>query len=70
MNKIEIGQMIENRRDALSLKQEDLAEMTGISSKTIYLVESGKGNPTIDSLHKLLEILGLEISVDIKKPAE
>ena len=67
MNKIEIGHIVQNRRSALSIKQEDLAEMTGITSKTIYLIESGNGNPSIDTLNKLLETLGLEISSDIKK---
>lgn len=67
MDKIEIGHIIQNRRNSLFIKQEDLAEMTGISSKTIYLIESGNGNPSIDTLNKLLETLGLEIAMDIKK---
>ncbi len=70
MNKIEIGKLIQERRDLLSIKQEDLSEMTGITSKTIYLIESGKGNPSLDTLNKLLEVLGLELSVDIKKVTE
>ena len=67
MNKEEIGHIIQNRRNALSIKQEDLAEMTGITSKTIYLIENGKGNPSFDTLNKLLDVLGFEISIDIKK---
>lgn len=67
MNKIEIGEMIQKRRDSLSIKQEDLSEMTGITSKTIYLIENGKGNPSFDTLNKLLDVLGFEISIDIKK---
>jgi DNA-binding phage protein len=41
--------------------------MTGVTSKTIYLIESGNGNPSIDTLTKLLDTLGLEITIDIKK---
>lgn len=67
MNKLEIGKTIQKRREKLSLKQEDVAEMTGITSKTIYLIETGKGNPSINTLTKLMEVLGLEINVDIKK---
>jgi len=70
MNKTEIGHIIQKRRDFLSLKQEDLSEMAGITSKTIYLIENGKGNPSIDTLQKLLEVLGLEIVIDIKKMSE
>ncbi len=67
MNKIEIGEIIQKRRDFLSIKQEDLSEMTGITSKTIYLIENGKGNPSFDTLNKLLDVLGFEITIDIKK---
>ena len=66
MNRLEIGYLIQKRRSTLSIKQEDLAEMTGITSKTIYLIESGNGNPSIDILNKLLDILGLEIFIEIK----
>ena len=67
MDKVNIGHIILKRRNSLSLKQEDLAEMTGVTSKTIYLIESGNGNSSIDTLTKLLDTLGLEITIDIKK---
>ncbi|CAN5272590.1 hypothetical protein BH11BAC5_BH11BAC5_21650 [soil metagenome] len=67
MKNIEIGKLIQARRNALSLKQEDLSEMTGITSKTIYLIESGKGNPSLDTLKKMLDVLGLDIVIEIKK---
>jgi DNA-binding XRE family transcriptional regulator len=66
MDSNNLGLFMQQRREELSLKQEDLAEMTGISSKTIYLIESGKGNPSINTLRKILEILGLEIAVQIR----
>lgn len=70
MTKTEIGEMIQNRRDSLSLNQGDLAEMTGITSKTIYLIENGKGNPSVDTLKKILDVLGLDLFIDIKKTGE
>ncbi|MBI3883777.1 MAG: helix-turn-helix transcriptional regulator [Sphingobacteriales bacterium] len=70
MDKNTIAHIIQERRDYLLLKQEDLAEMTGVTSKTIYLIESGKGNPSLDTLQKILEVLGLSLSVQIKKTAE
>lgn len=66
MNRIEIGQIIQQRRVGLSLNQEDLAEMTGITTKTIYSIENGKGNPSLSTLSKLLEVLGLDITVQVK----
>ncbi|WP_162923513.1 helix-turn-helix transcriptional regulator [Arachidicoccus soli] len=38
------------RREFLSLKQEDLAEMAQVTIKTIYMIESGKGNPGFGTL--------------------
>lgn len=67
MNKTEIGKIIAQRRESLSLKQEDLAEMAGITAKTIYLIESGKGNPSLKTLEQIMTVLGLAITVDIKR---
>ncbi len=67
MNKVQIGNVLKIRREKLSLKQEDLSEMTGLTTKTIYLIENGKGNPSLRTLKILLEVLGLEMTVDIKK---
>jgi len=66
MSKKEIGEIIQKRRTYLSLKQEDLAEMSQISPKSIYLLEQGKGNPSIDTLNKIFEVLGLEFLIRIK----
>ena len=70
MNKQEIGNLIQFRRSFLSMNQEDLAELTGITTKTIYLVENGTGNPAISTLEKILDVLGLELSVQVKKTIE
>jgi len=70
MTKQEIGNFIQSRRSALSMNQEDLAELTGITTKTIYLVENGRGNPSLATLEKILDVLGLELSVHIKKTVE
>jgi len=63
----EIGAIIQQRREFLSLKQEDVAEMGNVTPKTIYLVERGKGNPSIETLQKILNVLGLEILIQIKQ---
>jgi transcriptional regulator with XRE-family HTH domain len=62
-----IGAIIQQRREFLSLKQEDVAEMGNVTPKTIYLVEHGKGNPSIETLQKILNVLGLEILIQIKQ---
>ena len=61
-----IGKIILERRNALSLNQQDLAEMANVTIKTIYAIENNKGNPTIEVLKKILSVLGLEMKVQIK----
>ena len=67
MSRQKIGAIIQQRREFLSLKQEDVAEMGNVTPKTIYLVERGKGNPSIETLQKILNVLGLEILIQIKQ---
>lgn len=63
----EIAKTIGNRRASLRLRQEDLAEMSGVATKTIHSVEAGTSNPSLETLLKLANILGLEIVVQVKK---
>jgi transcriptional regulator with XRE-family HTH domain len=62
-----IGETIRSRRQFLDLRQEDLAEMSGIATKTIHLIESGAGNPSVETLEKLATVLGMELTLQIKK---
>jgi len=63
----ELGKAIKFRREFLNLRQEDLAEMSGITIKTIHLIESGKGNPALATLQKIATVLGMEFSLQVKK---
>ena len=56
-----IGDYIKNRRNTLRLQQKDLAELSGVSLRTIIQIENGTGNPSIDTLNKLTKVLGVEI---------
>lgn len=62
-----MGKSMKFRREFLHLRQEDLAEMSGITSKTIHLIETGTGNPSIETLEKLAAILGMELLLQVKK---
>jgi DNA-binding XRE family transcriptional regulator len=66
----EIGTIIQQRREILFLKQEDLSEMAGVTTKTIYMIEKGKGNPSVLTLQKLFSILGLQMYVQVKRTEE
>ena len=63
----EIGKIIRERRTFLDVKQADLAEISGVAIKTIYAIESGKANPSAETLIKLLRVLGMEINIRIRK---
>ncbi|WP_431216147.1 helix-turn-helix domain-containing protein [Puia sp. P3] len=67
MNITQIGEEIKVRRQFLNLRQEDLAEMSGIATKTIHLIETGSGNPSVETLEKLATVLGMELILRIKK---
>lgn len=64
---IEIGKKIRERRNTLRITQPHLAEMAGISESTLHRIENGKANPTIKVLNQIVDILGLEITLDVKK---
>jgi len=66
MKKEEIGAFFKFRREFIKLKQEDLAAMSGVTSRTIHNIESGEGNPSISTLEKLAEVLDLELVVKVK----
>ena len=56
---------IKKIRGDLSLTQMELAAQSGISLPTIQNIESGKANPSLEILTKVLKVLGLEIKVSV-----
>ncbi len=54
---------LKERREALGVTQEILADISGVSLRAIKQFESGEGNPTLHTLSKLAEALGLEVSL-------
>ncbi len=62
-----IGKSIKERRKELGITQPLLADLADVSKNTIYKLERGTGNPSLKVLDKLLEVLGLELKVSVKK---
>ena len=62
-----IGQLIQQRRDHMRITQQQLADMADIGINTLYKIETGQANPTFGSLQKIIDILGMEITLQIKK---
>ncbi len=61
-----IKKIIKSRRAILKLKQQDLAELSGISLRTVKAIEAGKANPSLETLQKIAEVLGMEIRLVLK----
>jgi len=66
MNNQQIGKIIHERRGYLNLTQKDVAEMAGITFKSISEIELGLRNPSLNTVNSILEVLGLELKVQIK----
>lgn len=66
MHLSELIKTIKERREALQVTQEGLAELSGVGLRTLKQLESGKGNPTLSTLHKISDVLGMEVCLKIK----
>jgi len=67
MHQKELIKTLKDRREALNVTQEHLAELSGVGLRTLKSIETGKGNPTIDTLAKLADVLGLELKLEVRK---
>ncbi len=64
---MEFYSIIKERRSLLGLTQQDLADYTGLSLRIIKSIETGKGNPSIGTLTKIADTLGLELILKVKE---
>jgi predicted transcriptional regulator len=64
---MELKDIMKQRRETLSLTQQDLSEMAEVGLATIKDIERGKGNPSLSTIKKILDILGLEIDYRIRQ---
>ncbi len=67
MHSVDISDIVKSRRESLKVTQETLAQLSGVALRTLKQFERGKGNPTLQTLQKLGDALGLEVTLSIKK---
>jgi transcriptional regulator with XRE-family HTH domain len=67
---VKLGGTIRQRRELLGLLQPQLTALSGISTRTIQLVEQGKGNPSLSTLTRLADPLGLRLELVLKEPSK
>ena len=64
---LSVGESIKNRRKELKITQPHLAELAGVSTNTLYKIETGQANPSLEVLNKIASVLGMEIKLEVKK---
>lgn len=62
-----LAEVIKKRRKTLNISQRDLAEMAGIGLATIKDIERGKGNPSMGTVSRIMEVLGMEIEYKVRQ---
>lgn len=67
MHQDDLIKQLKERREMLKVTQETLAELSSVGLRTLKQIESNKGNPTLLTLKKLSDVLGLEINLQVKK---
>ena len=61
-----LGMQIKARRLALKIKQQELADLAVVSINTIVAIERGTGNPRMDTLLSVCDVLGLQLVTKLK----
>lgn len=61
-----VGKSIKERRKTLRVTQPQVAELANISVNTLYKIERGQANPTLETLTKIADVLGMEVSLQVK----
>jgi len=67
MIKNSLAEEISKRRKLLNVTQEQLADMAEVGLRTLKSIETGRGNPTLSTILKLTDVLGLDLNLEIKK---
>ncbi|MEQ8553901.1 MAG: helix-turn-helix transcriptional regulator [Cyclobacteriaceae bacterium] len=58
---------LKHRREVLGVTQDQLADLSGVGLRTLKALESKKSNPTLETLTKLADVLGMELKLVVKK---
>jgi len=66
MNIDESGDVIRRCRKSLRIDQRTLSDISGVAIHTLSNIEAGKGNPTVATLTRILDALGMEIRIQVK----
>ena len=63
----DIALVIKERRAILGISQQDLSDYSGVGISTVKDLERGVGNPSLHTLQKIFEVLGMEMVLKVKQ---
>lgn len=69
MNNNTLGQTIKARRKELGLTQNTLALLSQVGINTIVSIERGSKSPSVETLTKVADVLGLDLTLSLKPKA-
>lgn len=62
-----LQEVMKSRRRTLAISQQDLAEMAGVGLATVKDIERGKGNPSLSTVSRILDVLGMEVIFKVRQ---
>lgn len=64
---MDLQEVMKSRRRTLAISQQDLAEMAGVGLATVKDIERGKGNPSLSTVSRILNVLGMEVVFKVRQ---
>ncbi|MDS1310396.1 helix-turn-helix transcriptional regulator [Marinobacter xiaoshiensis] len=61
----ELPELLATRRESLNMTPAEVAELSGVSPTTYRSIERGSGNPRIQTLQTVCDVLNVKIWVDL-----
>ena len=58
----EVGPRLRHLRERFNLSQRALAKKAGVPSSSVSLIESGRASPSVGSLKRLLDVVGVSLA--------
>lgn len=62
----DLSDVLKTRREDLDLSPQDVSELGGLSPNTYRAMEGGTGNPTIQTLQTVGQVLNFSVWIELK----
>lgn len=69
-NRIGLGDAVRRMQRISRLTQPEFARHRGVSVAALRQIITGKGNPTVETINRIVSIFGLEVGLVAKRPVQ